>query len=137
VTARLTAFKATGPARRGAGFTMIEVLVVMAIVALLVSIAAPRYFDSVGRAKEAVLRTDLRLLREAIDKTRADTNQWPQSLQQLVDLRYLRQVPIDPLTDSSATWQLVPPPDGTTPGIYDVRSGATGTARDGTTFSSW
>jgi general secretion pathway protein G len=98
---------------------------------------APRYFDSVGRAKEAVLRTDLRILREAIDKERADTNQWPISLQQLVDLHYIRSVPIDPITDSVSTWVPVAHPDGVTSGIYDVRSGAPGAARDGSSFSSW
>jgi len=120
-----------------AGFTLIELLVVMAIVALLAAIVAPRYFDSVGRAKEAVLRTDLRILREAIDKERADNNQLPLSLQQLADLHYIRGVPIDPITDSAATWVSLPHPDGVTPGVYDVRSGAAGTARDGSTFSSW
>lgn len=109
----------------------------MAIVALLVSIVAPRYFASVDRAKEAVLRTDLRLLREAIDKVHTDTNQLPVSLQQLVDQHYLRAVPIDPITDSAGTWQLVPHPDGITAGVYDVRSGAAGTSRDGTPFSTW
>jgi general secretion pathway protein G len=140
--ARPTGTGEAAPARRGglkaaAGFTLIELLVVMAIVALLASIATPRYFDSLARAREAVLRTDLRMLREAIDKARADTNQLPQSLQQLVDQHYIRNVPIDPVTESATTWVLVPHPDGETPGVYDIRSGAPGTARDGTAFSSW
>jgi len=127
----------TRDARSAGGFTLIELLVVMAIVALLASIVAPRYFDSVSRAKEAVLRTDLRMLREAIDKERADTSQLPQSLQQLAEHHYIRNVPIDPVTDSAATWVLIVHPDGVTPGVYDVRSGAPGTARDGSSFSTW
>lgn len=119
------------------GFTLIELLVVMAILATLLSIAAPRYFASVDRAKEVALRTDLRLLREAIDKHLADTGRLPEALQALADRRYLLSVPIDPVTDSASTWQLVAHPDGVTPGVYDVRSGAAGGGRDGTAYASW
>ena len=119
------------------GFTLIELLVVMAILATLLSIAAPRYFQSVERAKEATLRTDLRLMREAIDKYRADTGRLPDSLQQLVDQRYVHSVPVDPVTDSAADWVLVPHPDGAAAGVYDVRSGAQGVALDGTSFTQW
>lgn len=124
-------------AKRTSGFTLIELLVVMAILATLLSIAAPRYFESVERAKEATLRTDLRMLREAIDKHRADRGQFPDSLQRLVELRYLHSVPVDPITDSASTWTLVPNPDGVTPGLYDVRSGSAAMARDATLYSSW
>lgn len=124
--------------RRGAwGFTLIELLVVMAILATLLALAAPRYFESVERAKEAALHTDLRLLREAIDKHRADTGRLPDSLDQLAQARYLRAVPMDPITDRADTWLLVPAPDGATAGVYDVRSGAAGVARDGTVYTSW
>ncbi len=119
------------------GFTLVELLVVMAILALLLSIAAPRYFDSIGRANEAVLRTDLRMLREAIDKHRADTGRWPDYLQSLVDRRYIRSIPVDPETDRADSWVMVPHPDGVTPGVYDVRSGATGLARDGSKLAAW
>lgn len=119
------------------GFTLIELLIVMAILAMLLSLAAPRYFDSLERAKEASLRTNLRMLRESIDKYRGDTGRFPESLQQLVDARYLRAVPIDPMTDSAATWVLLPHPDGSTPGAYDVRSGAAGASRDGSAFQTW
>lgn len=129
------------PARAGAarrrGFTLIELLVVMAILATLLSIAAPRYFESVDRAKEAALKTDLRLMREAIDKHRADTGRLPETLQRLVDARYLRSIPIDPVTDSAADWIVVAHPDGVTPGVYDVRSGARAEARDGSRFDTW
>jgi general secretion pathway protein G len=124
-------------ARRYAGFTLIELLVVMAILAMLLSIAAPRYFESVDRAKEAALRTNLRVVRESIDKYRADRGKLPETLGSLVEARYLRELPIDPVTDTTETWVLVAHPDGATPGVYDVRSGAPGNARDGTTYSSW
>lgn len=119
------------------GFTLIELLVVMAILATLLSIAAPRYFESVDRAKEAALRTNLRLLRESIDKHRADTGRLPYALEGLATARYLRGVPIDPVTDSATTWVVVPHPDGLTQGVYDVRSGASGMGRDGTAYSTW
>ena len=124
-------------AAHGQGFTLVELLVVLAILAVLLSIAAPRYFDSVDRAKEAVLRTDLRLLREAIDKYQADTGQLPESLQRLVERRYLRSVPVDPITDTATDWVVLPHPDGLTSGVYDVKSSAPGEARDGSSFASW
>jgi len=123
--------------RYSAAFTLIELLVVMAILATLLSIAAPRYFDSLERSKEAALRTDLRLLREAIDKHRADTGQLPDSLQRLVERRYIRAVPVDPVTDRANDWVVVAHPDGVTPGVYDVRSGAPGLARDGSSLAEW
>jgi general secretion pathway protein G len=76
-------------------------------------------------------------LREAIDKHRADTGRLPESLEQLAQARYLRSVPIDPITDHTDTWLLVPARDGATAGVYDVRSGAPGAARDGTAYASW
>jgi len=127
---------ATG-ASRPQGFTLVELLIVMAILAMLLSLAAPRYFDSLERAKEASLRTNLRMLRESIDKYRGDKGRFPESLQQLVDARYLRAIPIDPVTDSAGTWVLLPHPDGTLPGAYDVRSGAATASRDGSAFQTW
>jgi general secretion pathway protein G len=88
---------------RADGFTLIELLVVMTILAALLSIAAPRYFESLDHAKGAALRTDLRLLREAIDKHRADTGRLPESLQQVAQARYLRAVPLDPIADRADT----------------------------------
>jgi general secretion pathway protein G len=119
------------------GFTLVELLVVLAIIATLLSLAAPKFFDSHERAKEAALRTDLRVMREAIDKYRADTGRWPENLEQLAVGRYVRSIPIDPITDRADTWQVVPVPDGVTPGVYDVRSGAASLARDGTSFAGW
>lgn len=119
------------------GFTLIELLVVMAIMGTLLAIAAPRYFESVERAKEATLRANLRMVRETIDKHKADTGRLPESLPALVAGRYLLAVPIDPVTDSADTWVLLTHPDGATAGVYDVRSGAPGTARDGSRFADW
>jgi general secretion pathway protein G len=119
------------------GFTLIELLVVMAILATLLSIAAPRYFESLDRAKEAALRTDLKVMREAIDKHHADTGKFPESLQALVTQKYLRSVPVDPVTDVPGDWVLVAHPDGQTSGVYDVRSAASGASRDGSAFSTW
>src|SRR5580765_1586860 len=133
-----TRFTAMNGSRLGArGFTLNELLVVMAILATLLSIAATRYFESLGRAKEATLRTDFRILREAIDKHRADTGRLPESLQQLAQARYLCAVPVDPITDSADTWVPVAAPDTSVPGVYDVRSGAPGVARDGSAYVSW
>jgi len=119
-------------------FTLIELLVVLAIVATLLTIAAPRYFGSVDRAKESALKQNLYLMREAIDKHKADTGQYPASLTTLVEKRYLRSLPVDPMTESADTWVVLPPPqqpnDKT---VFDVKSGASGNARDGTTYASW
>lgn len=119
------------------GFTLIEMLIVMAIMATLLSIAAPKYFESVDRAKEATLHTNLRMIRESIDKYHADTGHYPPSLQTLVDSRYLQAVPMDPVADRSDAWLVVPHPNGSTAGVYDVHSGAPGLARDGSPYASW
>ncbi len=119
------------------GFTLIELLVVMAIIALLLSIATPRYFNSVEKTKEVVLRQDLSTLRDAIDKYYGDTGQYPDSLDDLVSKKYLRQLPIDPITDSAGTWVTVPPTDADKGGVYDLHSGAPGNGRDHTPYSGW
>ena len=122
---------------RRTGFTLIEMLVVMAIMATLLAIAAPRYFDSMERAKEAALRSDLRILRESLDKFHADTGTWPGALDNLVAAHYIREVPVDPVAGVATTWQSIGNPDGVTSGVYDVHSGAPGTAHDGTAYSAW
>ncbi|MBS0353830.1 MAG: prepilin-type N-terminal cleavage/methylation domain-containing protein [Proteobacteria bacterium] len=118
--------------RRRGGFTLIELLVVMAIVALLISIAAPRYFVHLERAREAALAETLAVTRDAIDKFHGDTGRYPQDLDELVDRRYLRAAPVDPLTERRDGWQLVAPPGGS--GVWDLHSSAPGTARDGRSF---
>lgn len=118
------------------GFTLIELLVVMAIIATLLSIVAPRYFNSLDRSKETVLRQDLSIMRDAIDKFYSDTGKYPAELAELVEKRYLRAVPVDPLTESAATWVAVPPPGGIA-GVYDVRSGSPAQAKDGSFYEAW
>lgn len=122
---------------RAAGFTLIELLTVMAIIAILLTIAVPRYFSSVERSKEITLRQDLNVMRDAIDKFQGDTGVLPETLDELVSKKYLRAVPIDPITESAATWQIVPPEDAKKTGVYDVKSGATGRASDGSSFQDW
>ncbi|MCV2367308.1 type II secretion system protein [Roseateles oligotrophus] len=121
------------------GFTLIELIVVMAIVALLASIAAPRYFASVDRARANSLRASLQVMRGAIDHFVADKARYPESLQELVDARYLRQIPEDPLTSSVSTWlALAPPAELETAGqVFDVRSGKAGRAADGSLYAEW
>jgi len=119
------------------GFTLIELLVVMTIIALLLTIAVPRYFGNIDRTKEAVLRENLATIRESLDKFYADTGKYPASVDELVNLRYLRKIPVDPITDSANTWTVIPPADPKKGGIYDVKSGARGKARDGTLYSDW
>lgn len=122
---------------RASGFTLIELLVTMAMIALLLSLAAPRYFTSVDKAQEATLRENLRQIREAIDKHLGDTGRYPETLDDLVAKGYLRRTPIDPLTDSDKTWIIVPPKDSGRGSLYDLRSGAPGRARDGSAYGSW
>lgn len=119
------------------GFTLIELLVVMAIIATLLTIAVPRYFGSLERSKEAVLKEDLATMRDALDKFFSDTGAYPSSLEDLVRHKYLRSIPVDPITESAATWVIVPPDDHRKGGIYSIRSGADGEARDGTSFRDW
>jgi prepilin-type N-terminal cleavage/methylation domain-containing protein len=150
-----------------AGFTLIELLVVLAILATLMTIAAPRYIDHVERARETALRTDLKVMREAIDKFDGDQGRLPAKLDELVERRYLKEIPVDPITDKRDTWVVVteaeleqalavsgqPPAttstttttkDGTTTntevaldGVADIHSGALGKARDGTNYADW
>jgi general secretion pathway protein G len=124
--------------KRRRGFTLIELLVVMAVIATLLTIAVPRYFQHLDRAREATLRESLAVMRDAIDKYRADLGRYPESLDDLVTRRYLRKVPPDPITDSTESWVLVPPPDE--PGqrkVWDIRSGAEGQGQNGSDYSTW
>lgn len=123
--------------RHAPGFTLIELLVVMAIIAILVSIATPRYFNSVEKSKEVVLKQDLSTLRDAIDKYYGDTGKYPDTLDDLVTKKYLRKLPVDPITDRADTWVVVPPEDTDKGGVFDLHSGATGNGRDGTPYSGW
>ncbi len=117
---------------------MIELLVVLAIMALMLTIAVPRYLQHLERSKEAVLRENLNLTRSVIDRFYGDKGRYPKSLDELVDLRYLRALPVDPLTESAETWVIVPVPgDGATDGVYDLRSGAPGEDANGRPYGEW
>jgi len=126
----------TGRARRR-GFTLIELLVVMSIIAVLLTIAVPRYFRTLERSRETVLRQDLSVMREAIDKHFGDYGQYPDSLAALVERKYIRAVPIDPITKSADAWQMVVSEDTEHPGIRDVHSAAEGNASDGSLYKEW
>ena len=119
------------------GFTLIELLIVMAIIGTLLSIAVPRYFHSLQHARETVLKQDLWILREAIDKYYADLNQYPEKLPDLVDKHYVRAVPVDPFTRLADTWTVVASDDPDHPGIRDILSGAPDIASNGTPVAAW
>ena len=129
-------------ARRRRGFTLLELMVVMALIVVLAGMAMASYRNSVTLAQEAVLREDLFRMRDAIDQYYADKTKYPASLDALVTDGYLRKIPEDPITKSADTWQTVPAePDpgnpSSDPGIYNVKSGAPGTALDGSAYSDW
>jgi len=119
------------------GFTLIELLVVLGIVALMLTLAVPRYFPSVDKSREVVLADNLRNLRGLIDQYYGDTGRYPDSLDQLVEKKYLRALPRDPVTDSDSTWIIVPPEDGLKGNVYDIRSGAPGNDRSGKPYADW
>ena len=123
--------------RRCRAFTLLELLVVMAIIATLLSIVAPRYFNSIDKAKESVLRQDLGVMRNAIDQFYSDFGKYPIDLAELVDKRYMRSIPKDPFTESDKTWIEIPPKNETESGVYDVQSGYTGRALDGSYYQEW
>jgi len=122
---------------RNRGFTLIEVLVTMAIVALIMTLAVPRYFSSVDKTREDVLREDLYVMRDAIDKYFADKNHFPETLDELVTEKYLRAIPVDPFTKSAKTWQVVPAEDPSLGIVSSVHSGAPDKARDGSAVKDW
>ncbi len=128
--------------RSAVGFTLIELLVVVSLISILAGVSIAQYKHGVQLSQEAVLKEDLFRMREAIDQYYADKGQYPQDLQALVSEGYLRQVPRDPFTKSTDTWQTVPSePDAANPtaqpGIYDVKSGSEGSSEDGSKYSDW
>jgi len=129
----------TGNPSSGAwrGFTLIELLIVMAIIGTLLTIAVPRYFHTLQRARETVLRQDLAILREAIDKYYSDLGKYPEALPDLAEKRYVRSVPVDPFTRLADSWTAVQSEDPDHPGIRDVHSGAAESATDGTPLAAW
>jgi general secretion pathway protein G len=128
--------------RRRRGFTLLELMVVMALIVVLAGMAMASYRNSVTLAQEAVLREDLYRMRDAIDQYYADKNRYPATLEALVSDGYLRALPLDPFTKSASTWQEVPAePDANNPsaepGVYNVHSGSERTSMQGTPYSEW
>lgn len=123
--------------RRSGGFTLIELLVVLAIIALLLTLAMPRYFQTLDASKETVLVENLRTVRETLDKFYGDKGRYPESLDELVERHYLRSLPYDPFTESVATWTVVPPRLGITGQVYDLKSGAEGQSLDGRAYKDF
>jgi general secretion pathway protein G len=119
------------------GFTLIELLVVLAIISTLLLFVSPRYFHKVDEAKDVVLRDNLITVRSTLDKFYGDNGRYPEALEELVEKSYLRTLPVDPITESSKTWQLIAVPDGYKGRVYDIRSSAPGAARDGTSYADW
>ena len=116
---------------------MIELLVVLAIIALLLTIAAPRYFGGIAKAKDNVLRENLYTLRQSIDQFYADKGHYPATLDELVTQHYLRQIPVDPIVENNTSWTTVAPTNASTGAVFDVKSAAPGKGLDGTSYSSW
>jgi general secretion pathway protein G len=128
--------------RKIAGFTLIEMIIVIAIISILAAIAGARYEHSVWRAREAVLRNDLFTLRSSIDQYTLDKQKAPQSLSDLMSAGYIKAVPVDPMTNSSDSWvteqeDSLMALDQSAPGIVDVHSGSGATSTDGSVYSSW
>ncbi|QLI82562.1 prepilin-type N-terminal cleavage/methylation domain-containing protein [Chitinibacter fontanus] len=123
-----------GKSRR-LGFTLIELLVVLAIMASLLTLVVPRYFQQTDRAQETVLKHNLVAVREGIDKFFADTGRYPATLEEMVERKYLREVPLDPITNRRDSWVIINA-EGS-PGVYDIRSGSDAVAKDGTNYNTW
>ena len=128
--------------RTQSGFTLIELMIVMAIIGILLLLAIPRYVGAVRHAREAALKEDLQTLRTAIDTYTMDKQKGPQSLDDLVQDGYLKEIPVDPMTRSKETWvtdtsESMVSLDETEPGITDIHSGSTETGTDGQAYSSW
>ncbi|CAN7500896.1 type II secretion system protein [Massilia sp. LjRoot122] len=123
--------------RRPRAFTLIELLVVLGIVALLLTLAVPRFFPSIDATRETILEENLRNTRAIIDQFRADTGRYPDSLDQLVEKKYLRELPMDPITESRETWIVEAPPEGEPGEVGNVKSGAPGNGRKGKPYAEW
>jgi general secretion pathway protein G len=119
------------------GFTLIELIVVMTIVSLLLTLAAPRYFRSIERSKETVLKANLTSTRDALDKFHSDTGKYPDQLDDLVSKHYLRTLPWDPVLERADAWTIEPPADGQTGAVYNIHSSAEGSGSNGVPYAQW
>lgn len=126
----------SGEQAQPGGFTLIELLVVLAIVAMLLTISTPRYFQSIDTSKQTLLVENLRQTRDVIDKFYQDTGRYPASLDELVEKRYLRSLPFDPVTQSTKTWLIEPPKGNERGAVYNLRSGAPGVNKQGVPFAT-
>jgi general secretion pathway protein G len=138
----LRSMQRSGEAQGANGWTLVELLIVITLIMILASLALTQYRNSITSTREAALKSDLFLMRDAIDQYYADKGKYPESLQTLVSESYLRTIPKDPFTQSSDTWQteMADPEPGSTSaatGIYDVKSGHDGTALDGSRYADW
>ena len=132
----------TRSGNRRRGFTLIEIMIVMAIITIIISIAVPMYQKALVRSKESVLKNNLFTLRTVIDEYTYDKQKGPQSLQDLVSEGYLRAVPVDPITKTAESWRIIMEDaltavNQTDPGIFDVRSGSDAKSMEGTLYSEW
>lgn len=118
------------------GFTLIELLVVLTIIGMLLTLAVPRYFHSVDKSKETILRENLTIMRDSIDKYYSDHNKYPDTLDDLVNKKYLRAIPPDPITQSTSTWVIVEPEDPDVGVVFDVKSGASGNDLEGIPYAN-
>jgi general secretion pathway protein G len=134
---KLVARPMVNPRMRAGGFTLIELLVVLAIVALLLTLAVPRYFGKVDSAKETILAENLRTTRQVIDQYYEDNGRYPESLEQLVEKKYLPALPYDPITESDSSWIIVPPEGAVDAAVYSIQSGAEGEGRNGKPYREW
>ena len=128
------------PRRGGGGFTLIELMIVVTVIGILATISQPMFRSAVVQAREAALRENLYVLRDALDKYYADNDKYPESLTDLVERKYMRRIPKDPITGSAQTWQVVQATDEKTSqpaGIIDVKSGSEATGSDGQKYSEW
>ena len=125
------------PVVRRRGFTLIELLVVLGIVALMLTLAVPRFFPRIDKARETILADNLLNTRATIDQFYGDTGRYPESLEELVEKKYLRAVPLDPIAESSADWIMIAPPEGGNGKLYSIKSGAPGNDRSGKPYADW
>lgn len=119
------------------GFTLIELLVVLTILAVLITIAYPTYFNRLDRSKETLLKQELQTVRESIDRFYADEGRFPETLDELVEKKYINKLPYDPITEKNDTWTTTPPEEGYEGNVADLHSGAGEVASDGSQYDSW